>query len=333
MSRSLSRAYLDSAAAAANEWTRPADWLAMPATAANQIDILAAVFDHEQNHVALSCTVATGTYDVDWGDGTSDIAITSAATVEHLYTYADPDLAGTESAENGGYKQALVKITPSDGSGNITAFDVAKTHSVLTAQNDYTHPWLDIQINAAACTSMVYSVSGAVSARLLERVNIVAIGNVTSLFGAFRNLNSLQSIMFPAGSLVGVTSLDSLFSGCTSLQSVTFPAGSLASVTGMANAFQNCNSLQSVTFPSGSLANVTTTINAFLGCTSLANITNCLIPVTFSVAACSLSSAALDEIYTSLPTVTAETITVSTNFGIAADNPAIATGKGWTVVG
>jgi len=55
--------------------------------------------------------------------------------------------------------------------------------------------------------------------------------------------------------------------------------------------------------------------------------------VTFSVAACSLSSAALDEIYTSLPTVTAETITVSTNFGIAADNPAIATGKGWTVVG
>lgn len=47
----------------------------------------------------------------------------------------------------------------------------------------------------------------------------------------------------------------------------------------------------------------------------------------------SLSSAALNEIYTNLPTVTGQIITVTSNYGIDGDNPAIATAKGWTVTG
>jgi hypothetical protein len=55
--------------------------------------------------------------------------------------------------------------------------------------------------------------------------------------------------------------------------------------------------------------------------------------VTFSVASLKLSGAALDEIYTNLPTVTAKTITVTGNYGTATDTPTIAIAKGWTVTG
>jgi hypothetical protein len=54
---------------------------------------------------------------------------------------------------------------------------------------------------------------------------------------------------------------------------------------------------------------------------------------TFSVAACKLSATALNEIYTNLPSVVTQTITVSNNYGTAGDDPTIAQNKGWTVTG
>jgi hypothetical protein len=71
----------------------------------------------------------------------------------------------------------------------------------------------------------------------------------------------------------------------------------------------------------------------FLNCQNLASIKAEEFQFTFSVANCKLSGAALDEIYTNLPTVTSQTITVSGNYGVNADTPGIATGKGWTVTG
>jgi hypothetical protein len=71
----------------------------------------------------------------------------------------------------------------------------------------------------------------------------------------------------------------------------------------------------------------------FNSCNSLARIEASDFRFTFTVANCKLSAAALDEIYTNLPTVTGQTITVSGNYGIAGDDPTIATAKGWTVTG
>ena len=71
----------------------------------------------------------------------------------------------------------------------------------------------------------------------------------------------------------------------------------------------------------------------FNTCPSLSRIEATGFNYTFSVASCKLSSAALDEIYTNLPTVTGQTITVSGNYGVSGDDPTIATAKGWTVTG
>jgi hypothetical protein len=75
-------------------------------------------------------------------------------------------------------------------------------------------------------------------------------------------------------------------------------------VTSMSSMFSTCPSLASLLFPAS---------------------------ITFTVASCKLSPAALDALYTSLPTVTGKTITVTGNYGTSGHTPSIATAKGWTV--
>jgi hypothetical protein len=157
--------------------------------------------------------------------------------------------------------------------------------------------------------------------------------HVTSLATTFNFCYSLRNVTFPSGALAAVTSLSFAFGSCTSLASIAFPASSLASVTTIANAFNGCASLTEITFPTGSFGSLTTTTNAFLNCASLSRIQNCLIRVSFSLLNCRLGAPALDEIYTALPTISSQTITVTGNYGTSADTPSIATGKGWTVTG
>jgi hypothetical protein len=246
-------------------WQRPSDWPAMPTTAANQIDILAAVTNDASNYVAVRATVSSGTFNVDWGDGTTTTGVTSGTNAEKQYTYSTLSTSVTSR----GYKTAMIKITPNTGGANITAFDIGQKHS-RTNLGAYSNPWLDIQINAPSCASMAYR--GGVEARMVERIAIVAIGAVTTLASAFQNCSSLQSVAFPSGSLASVTTLASAFLSCFSLRSVAFPSGSLASVTTLANAFWNCYSLQSVAFPSGSLGLVADMASAFLSCFSLQSV-------------------------------------------------------------
>jgi hypothetical protein len=72
---------------------------------------------------------------------------------------------------------------------------------------------------------------------------------------------------------------------------------------------------------------------AFNGTSNLARARITGMRFSFSVASCKLSAAALNEIFTGLPTVTGQTITVTGNYGIsqAGYSPTIATAKGWTV--
>ena len=429
------------AAAKTGGWQRPSDWPAMPATAANRVDILAAVFNTDGNYVAVNATVSSGNYTVDWGDGTITTNYTSAATASHQYTYST---LGTSLLSDGS-KTATIKIYPTTGGANITAFDLSVKNST-SGLNGYSNPWLDIQINTPSCTSMSLRLN-TLNCYLLQRVNIVAIGALTSLAAAFRTCYSLRSVTWPSGSLTQVTDISTCFYGCSALQSVTWPSGSLTQVTTNSGCFQNCYSLVSALWPAGSLALTTSIASCFQGCYSLQSITwptqlssgtatftngsssigwsghplipgspvqftttgslptnfaiattyyvstlgysssafqvsstasaaltggavisagsagsgtqtcaptqplssvssattafsstyslsnmsNCAIPVTFSVSSCQLSSADLNAIYTALPTVVGQTMTASLNYGYAGSTTSIATGKGWTV--
>jgi len=144
------------------------------------------------------------------------------------------------------------------------------------------------------------------------------------------NCTSLQSL--PAGmTLASVTNASYMFYSSTSLQSL--PAGmTLGAATDASYMFYSCTSLQSL--PAGmTLAACTTTTSAFSGCTSLQAADGLAIPQSFSIASCNFGAAALDALYTALPTVTGKTITVTGNPGTSGDDPSIATAKGWTVAG
>jgi surface protein len=152
---------------------------------------------------------------------------------------------------------------------------------------------------------------------------------VTTMSYMFYSCYSLTSI--PLFNTALVTSMLAMFHSCYSLTSV--PLFNTALVTNMSYMFQSCSSLTSV--PALNATSVTTGlfVTIFFGCVQLIKIAMLNINFSFSVESLKLSGARLDEIYTNLPTVTGQTITVTGNYGIATDTPSIATAKGWTVTG
>lgn len=169
---------------------------------------------------------------------------------------------------------------------------------------------------------------------------------------AFRNCSSL--VKAPWMDTGAATNLSVLFSFCTALQEV--PCYNTSAATNVFQMFNSCSSLRTV--PLLDISNATLVSLMFYQCGSL----QILPPLNFNSATvignfvfgqcynlavarlvnakvdhgfvdCKLSSAALDDIYTGLPTVTAKTITVTGNYGTTGDTPSIATGKGWTVTG
>ena len=180
--------------------------------------------------------------------------------------------------------------------------------------------------NTPIVNTMNQMFSGCAALQSVPLFNTVSVTNMASMF---QSCSSLQSV--PLFNTVAVTSILSMFVNAVSLQTV--PLFNTAAVANMQNLFNNCPALQAVP------ALVTTAVTTgnfaamFATCTSLARIEAKNFRFTFSVASCKLSSTALDEIYTNLPTVTGQTITVTGNYGTTGDTPAIATAKGWTVTG
>jgi len=155
-----------------------------------------------------------------------------------------------------------------------------------------------------------------------------------SLFSSCRSLTELPSTF--ANKTV-ITTMASMFNDCQSLRYIpplNISANQLTGTAEYANVFRQCFSLveigtQDLTNNTG----ITGLANLFLQARSLQKINVIGLRITFTVADCNLGSAALDTLYTNLATVTGQTITVTGNPGTTGDNPAIATAKGWTVVG
>ena len=201
-----------------------------------------------------------------------------------------------------------------------------------------------VTLDTGAVTSASYMFYGCSS---LQSV-VLDTGAVTNAYQMFYVCSSLQSVTLDTGA---VTSASQMFYNCSSLQSVTLDTGAVVDASYM---FYNCSSLQSVTLDTGA---VTSAYSMFNGCSSLQSVvldTGAVVDASYmfngcpslqsviltgltrgvSVANASLSSTALDALYTSLGTAAgSQTITVSGNYGTTGDDPSIATSKGWTVSG
>jgi len=183
--------------------------------------------------------------------------------------------------------------------------------------------------NTAAVTNMQQMFQGCINITSVPLFNTAAVSNASSMFTGCVSLVSVPLFNWASG--LGVN-LSSMFNGCSALKIV--PAFSTSVVNNMSGMFNNCSSLTTIPAFTGSGSSSSAFYtNIFQNCFALARSEVTNFRFSHSYANCKLSAAELDAIYTRLPTVTGQTITVTGNYGTAGDNPAIATAKGWTVTG
>lgn len=181
--------------------------------------------------------------------------------------------------------------------------------------------------NYSSATTLANMLDGCYSLKSVPNFNITA--SCTNLASLCSNCWSLEKAPTFSNSS-GVTNANSMLYNCksiTTLPSYTFGA---MGGTGLSGIFSQMDSLQvcpSLTVASYS-GNATPLNNSY-------SVKRMLMPwkYTFSVANAKMSATALNEMYSILPTVTGQTVTVTGNYGVSGDDPTIATAKGWTVVG
>jgi surface protein len=250
------------------QWVRPSDWLTLTPPAANEQKFvgLIAVFDQGSNYVALRATVSSGTYTVDWGDGSSPVTVTSNTNAEKNYSYSSLS-SSTESSR--GYRQAIVTVTPTTVGATFSLFGLNYRHSARSSTS--TVPgWLDVAVSAPNATEVRLggrnsSGTQTVLLNFLEQATVVS-HNTTTMAHMFRDCRELQSV--PLFNTAAVTTMESMFQICSSLQSV--PLFNTAAVTDMSVMFNGCSSLQSV--PLFNTAAVTNMASMFNSCRSLQSV-------------------------------------------------------------
>jgi len=165
------------------------------------------------------------------------------------------------------YKQAVVTITPQAGQ-NLTNINIDRRHN-QSALNAYNANWLDITLgspNFSSLTLAPTTPTSTVYINILEQINLVNTGTITSFANFFFNLRGLRNIII--GTIGTIVSTTSMFQNCLALVSV--PLFNTASVTDMSNMFNACRSLVSV--PLFNTASVTTMGSMFINCSALVSV-------------------------------------------------------------
>ncbi len=325
-------------------WVRPPDWLSTTPVAATEVCFLYAVYEGDSNFFSFTVTTSSGNFTVDWGDATSN-SYASGTVVDKQFLWSS-----YSNVTTGGFRQAVVRVT-----GNITAIDFNRRHATLTSNNSSSQI---VEITAQGSSITSFSIGSVVTTEIthsaLQSFSFIGTCSITSMNGMFNNCRSLQSVSLPNTNAVldmsqmflnctslqsvslpntgAVTDMSSMFNECRSLQSVSLP--DTGAVTNMSQMFGNCLSLQSVSNLNGNAATGSSAYsNMFSNCRSLQSISAINMKFTHSIGSLKMSATALNAYYTALPTVTSQTLTVTGNWGVATDNPSIATAKGWTVTG
>ena len=181
--------------------------------------------------------------------------------------------------------------------------------------------------------------------------------NITTWASMFINCYTMKRV-FAGFDVAAGTNLSSMFSGCSALETLptlttnVSTAGnsmfvncqvirkirmtSTVAMTNVANMFQNCFALENVT--GLDFSNVSSAVNLSVlltGCYRLAEFRFLAGkgPKFSWTLFGQVDAAGLNDIYTQLPVTSGQTITVTQVAGTLADDPTIATAKGWTVTG
>jgi hypothetical protein len=226
-----------------NDWTRPSDWIDISTAANNEINLL--VMDG--GIMSFFVNTASGTYSIDWGDGSIVTGRVSGTVYAHQYA------VGTGTPCSLGYTTFKIRIY--GAASNITRFAT----SILPAAQypqfvGLTHqqPLLWTVFGTNGLTAMGSCFGGITNGcRKLQSVTLppTLTGIVTWTF-AFAGCSSLQSIvgLNSPWNAVGAT-IQSMFLNCISLKTINLPAVLPSSTNFLSDTFNGCTSLRSISFP------------------------------------------------------------------------------------
>jgi len=246
-------------------YVRPSDWLTMPSVANTdqKIVLLFAVYNDESNYIAMTNITSSGTYTVDWGDGTSNTVAASNTVAQHKYDWNN---VSSSTLTTRGYRQAIITITPT--TTNLTSINLSTKYVDATTifPGTYVNRVLESIISGPSLTTIVLS-SNTSSMGLMEQTQILSTGNNCSLANAYSYCYNLQNIVGISANLGYISNLNNTFSFCYRLQ--TIPVFTTTLVTNMSGMFNSCTSLISV--PILSLTNCISLNGTFGSCQNLIN--------------------------------------------------------------
>ena len=254
---------------------------------------------------------------------TSNTSLSLTGLVSYCYSLSDLTLtlSGTGKVRNlantFSYCYSLTKAPDLDTS-SCTTFSSTFSNSGIVVAPDY---------NYLSAMTLSTCYNGCLSLAYVPDITVSnACTSLSTMFGSCSALTKAPNIT----GTTGVTNVSNMFSNCTSLTSV--PAYSFPAVTGtgIAYMFDNCSSLKVV--PAINVGTTFTGNSSFFRNNYALSRMLMRLKYTFSVANAKMSASALNEMFTILPTVTGQTVTITGNYGASTCNTTIATAKGWSVI-
>ena len=301
-------------------WKPCSDWIDIRANLpANGISLL--VCDLAYRTPAFICTTSSGTYAVDWGDGSPVENFASGVRAQHTY------VKGAGQACLRGYTTFRINIT----SPNLTRFYVVRSSVNSSSPENWGLLWAIINAPTITALSNAFYNGNNVMATMLEHCTICDLPLCNGAGQAFPGCSSLKEVI--AGNMAALTSFYFTFLDCLTVDQIKI--GDCPKLTSASTMLNTCRTL--VKFEIGQtplLNDFTNQANAnslralvFNGCNFAAG---AAAPIALNFSG--LDADALNALFTSLDTVTAKTITVTGSVGASSCDTSIATAKGWTVV-
>lgn len=283
-----------------SSWIRNPEWLPMPEVlpTEHKMVILAAVFDTEVEYYGLVGGVPNGQfYTVDWGDGIVETNYGYLSTATHKYNFATlPE----SSLTSGGYKQAIITVTPNSGEWAASiinqCFPMAQLPTALvpTGTTNIPNNALDVIYSGPGRVLSLYPtlrrpmlesfvmLSGKIDGSTGKFQNCFSLQNVSKLDLTWNGSSNLQCAQMFLNcymleyipELVGTeyaVSYTQMFSTCRNL--IRIEKFKIKSGTNCANMFNGCGALESV--GDFEFDGVTTVSGLFANCGKLTDLTNC----------------------------------------------------------
>lgn len=179
-----------------------------------------------------------GTYDVDWGDGNVDLAVTGSQT--HVY------------ASSGIYD---VKVTAA--TGTIYFNNSGDKSKLIDIRNWGNVGW----------TTMISAFRGCDSLTDVNASDVPDFSSVTNMVSAFRDCTSLTTLDVSSWNTSNITSIPYLFLQCLSLTTLDVSSWNTSSFTNMEFTFGYCSSLTNLDVSLWDIDQVTSLGNFAFGVT------------------------------------------------------------------